>query len=184
VSEISFDALQGKHILVVGGSGRVGGSVVTQLIKRGAGRVTVGGTNQGRFQKSLERWKTLPIFNDPELLVDLQNKVDFATIYREDPTSVSAVLQKSPYDLVVHTAGPFQGKVSVKNGVLEACVNNKVAYVDVCDDYCTASAAKTKYQTQAQENGVPCLLSTGCWVSERAYDIPSEFRFYSCSSLL
>ena len=32
---ISHDALSEKHILVVGGSGRVGGSVVTQILKHG-----------------------------------------------------------------------------------------------------------------------------------------------------
>lgn len=40
-SKVSFDILPGKHVLVVGGSGRVGGSVVTQLVKRGC-KVTVG----------------------------------------------------------------------------------------------------------------------------------------------
>ncbi|CAB9505379.1 Saccharopine dehydrogenase [Seminavis robusta] len=156
-SSISFDALQGKRILVVGGSGRVGGSVVTQLVKRGASKVTVGGTNEDRFEQSMSRW--IQLFDDLEFV----NTVSFESVQREDPASFEKVLQASSYDLVVHTAGPFQGKVTARNGVLEACVANNVAYVDVCDDYCTATAAKTKYQKQAQENGVPCLLSTGCW---------------------
>lgn len=51
-------------------------------------------------------------------------------------------------------------KVNTPNGVLEACVNNRVPYIDVCDDYCTAMAAKTKY-SQITES--PCVISTGCW---------------------
>lgn len=159
-SAIDFNALDGKRILVVGGSGRVGGSVVTQLIKRGASHVTVGGTSEERFEQSRSRWQQL--FEEEGVNFD-SNKVDFSVVNRESTASLSSVLEKSSYDLVVHTAGPFQGKVNAKNGVLEACVTNKVAYLDVCDDYCTASAAKSKYEKLAIENGVPCLLSTGCW---------------------
>ena len=51
-------------------------------------------------------------------------------------------------------------KLVAKNGILEACILNKVAYVDVCDDYCTASAAKARYADKAK---APCIISTGCW---------------------
>lgn len=152
-SSISFDSIQGKKVLVVGGSGRVGGSVVTQLVKRG-GQVTVGATREETFEASRTRW----IDSFPELSTQLQ-QVDFLTVDRE----VAASLTPEGYDLVVHTAGPFQGKLKTPNGVLEACVNAKVPYVDVCDDYCTAMAAKGKYAQQAQDSGVPCIVSTGCW---------------------
>lgn len=75
-------------------------------------------------------------------------------------------------DLIVHTAGPFQGKVNSPNGVIKACVEHGVGYIDVCDDYCTARAAKAAYTDKAtsiNSNGsssaspVPCILSTGCW---------------------
>jgi NADPH:quinone reductase-like Zn-dependent oxidoreductase len=52
----SFESLRGKKVLVVGGSGRVGGSVVTQLIHHGAGWVVVGGTDPDRFQQAQQRW--------------------------------------------------------------------------------------------------------------------------------
>ena len=158
-SKISFDCLENKKILVVGGSGRVGGSVVTQLIKRGASRVTVGGTNLNRFEESRARW--MELFSKQQ--ENFQHNVDFVAIDRENQESISSALKAGSYDLVVNTAGPFQGKVTAKNGVLEAAIMNKISYVDVCDDYCTASAAKTKYAKQARDNGVPCLISTGCW---------------------
>jgi len=89
--------------------------------------------------------------------------VKFFAIDREDSSSVSKVLQETSYDLTVHTAGPFQGKIKTPNGVIAACVEQKVPYVDVCDDYCTASAAKSKYEEIAKNNEVPCIISTGCW---------------------
>jgi NAD(P)-dependent dehydrogenase (short-subunit alcohol dehydrogenase family) len=152
---ISFGAIQGKRILVVGGSGRVGGSVVTQLMKRGA-KVIVGSTNLESFEVSRSRWQQMFEFLDT-------NSIDFASLDREDPASIASVLKEKLPDMVVHTAGPFQGKVSKKNGVIDACVSNQVAYVDVCDDYCTAMAAKSKYSERAKKGSTPCIISTGCW---------------------
>jgi saccharopine dehydrogenase-like NADP-dependent oxidoreductase len=154
-----FDALEKRNVLVVGGSGRVGGSVVTQLIKRGA-TVTVGGTSLDNFATSKQRWQELQM-ND--VLVARIGAIDFVRLNRESKETVSAALEKKPYDLVVHTAGPFQGKVSTPNGVIDACISGKVPYVDVCDDYCTASAARSRYMEKARTNKVPCIISTGCW---------------------
>lgn len=151
-SKISSSVLEGKHVLVVGGSGRVGGSVVTQLVQSQS-RVTVGGTSPESFQAAKAR---------NTLWTD--DNVDFAVVDKQDSDSILSVLKNGSYDLVVHTAGPFQGKATATNGVLEACVSSIVPYVDVCDDYCTAMAAKTKYASKAQEEGVPCIISTGCWV--------------------
>ena len=133
---------------------------MTQLVKRGS-KVTVGGTSEERFRTSQSRW--LDIF--PELSNSLK-EVDFVAVNREQANSVQAVLNgdgNDKYDMVVHTAGPFQGKVTTPNGVLEAAVALSVPYVDVCDDYCTATAAKTKFANKAAENKVPCIVSTGCW---------------------
>ncbi|GKY92263.1 hypothetical protein MPSEU_000197400 [Mayamaea pseudoterrestris] len=155
VSSLSFDILQDKKILVVGGSGRVGGSVVTNLVQRNIGSVVVGGTSVNRFIASQQRW--LQLF--PEHADRLQ-AIEFVAIDREQADSVCKVLTKMNFDAVVHTAGPFQGKVLAPNGILDACIQANVPYIDVCDDYCTASAAKTKYSAQAK---VPCIISTGCW---------------------
>ena len=172
---MSLEDLAGKKILVVGGSGRVGGSVVCQLTKHGA-KVTVGGTRSETFEVSRSRWK--------QLFPEFGNKFDtvpFEKVNREDDQSVVTVLKKAMesgygYDLVVHTAGPFQGKVNTPNGVIKACVENGVRYLDVCDDYCTASAAKTKYTETALKNGVPCILSTGCWVSDTDFASKDSFQ--------
>lgn len=167
-SAISLNVLAKKKILVVGGSGRVGGSVVTQLAKHQA-QVTVGGTNPDSFEATKYRWRTRELFANAQ-------DVRFAKVDKEDASSISAVLlQNEKYDLVVHTAGPFQGKENVRNGVLEACIVQKVPYIDVCDDYCTAMAAKSKFSKPAEENGVPCIISTGCWVST-LFGVTVEYR--------
>ncbi|RVW54218.1 hypothetical protein CK203_080172 [Vitis vinifera] len=44
-------------------------------------------------------------------------------------------------DLVIHTAGPFQQ--AEKCTVLEAAIETKTAYVDVCDDTTYAWRAKS-----------------------------------------
>lgn len=152
-----LEALRGKRVLVVGGSGRVGGSCVQRLVQCGVDHVTVGGTQEGSFLDAQQRWVRLL----PKQRAGLES-VDFANLDREKAASVQEVLANQ-YDLVIHTAGPFQGKVGVPNGVLEACTIAKVPYVDVCDDYCTASASKTKHHAKAVANDVPCLVSTGCW---------------------
>lgn len=154
VQSFSLDAFQGTRVLVVGGSGRVGGSVVTQLIQAGAKQVSVGGTSEDRFQAAKRRWQV----QFPNQQHSFEDRVDFLPVQREEATSISSHLQG--YDLVIHTAGPFQGKVSTPNGILTACVEQSVPYLDVCDDYCTARAAQARYGTAAT---TPCILSTGCW---------------------
>ncbi len=177
-STIDFDVLENKRILVVGGSGRVGGSVVTQLLKRGA-KVTVGGTRAESYYASKLRW--LELFPSIDTA-----RIEFTKVDRESRDSISSVLKSKEFDLVVHTAGPFQGKVARPNGVIDASVANGVPYVDVCDDYCTASAAKTKYQKKAQDSQVPCIISTGCWVSFAYFLCKFAFQNdpYPCNNVL
>ena len=154
-SNISFNALKGKRILVVGGSGRVGGSVVSQLVKRGCHQVTVGGTSLSNYEQAVTRWKRLfPALDFQEL--------SFLSVDRERAETLMAATNNiQKYDLIIHTAGPFQGKVATPNGILQACIEASIPYMDVCDDYCTASAVKTKYAAVA--TAPPCILSTGTW---------------------
>jgi saccharopine dehydrogenase-like NADP-dependent oxidoreductase len=207
-ADISFDRLLGQRILV-GGSGRVGGSVTTQLVSHGA-VVTVGGTQRQSFVDARQRWiQQFPKFDEA-----LQ-KVSFVELDREQPDSILRVLLReqhqrqiaatalqddvdvvveanrpdastrsstdestvaagataaavaaaieAQFDLVVHTAGPFQGKAHTCNGVLQASIQAGIPYLDVCDDYETATAARTQYSALATEQKVPCIVSTGCW---------------------
>jgi saccharopine dehydrogenase-like NADP-dependent oxidoreductase len=156
-------SLNNKRILVVGGSGRVGGSVVRQLLKNQA-RVTIGGRSEQRCNEARSRYEKLWAADLSSQLQFQVSEIGFASLDCSRADSVSTILGQGSFDLVVHTAGPFQGKVDVPNGVLEACVTNRVPYVDVCDDYCTASAAKSRFAAMARDANVPCIISTGCWV--------------------
>ena len=66
-------------------------------------------------------------------------------------------------DLVIHAAGPFQRKKSW--AVLEAAIELKVPYVDVCDDEDYAYQAK-EYHQKAVDAGVPCIISAGIYPGE------------------
>lgn len=134
----------------------VGGSVTTQLVQHGS-NVVVGGTNRDNFLKTQKRWIDLFPAKSEQL-----EDVQFVSLDRENVASAEKVLLE-PFDLVVHTAGPFQGKVGTINGILEACLKSSVPYIDVCDDYCTATATKTRFAAMAKERNVPCIVSTGCW---------------------
>jgi len=157
--EITFDNLIKKTVLVVGGSGRVGGSVVTQLIKRGS-NVVVGGTRQESFDISQQRW--IQMF--PEFKNEI-NSIQFYTLNKENANTITSAIKSTTVevDLIINTAGPFQGKAKTPNGVLEASIENNIPYIDVCDDYCTARSFKTTFAQQAQERNIPCIISTGCW---------------------
>lgn len=83
------------------------------------------------------------------------------TVDKDSEASLS--LLDLNFDLVVNTAGPFQGKSKRKNLLLGKCISGGIPYIDVCDDFDTAKRAKSDYHEAAVESNVPVILSTGCW---------------------
>ncbi|CAM9910938.1 unnamed protein product [Ectocarpus sp. 12 AP-2014] len=147
---------KGARVIVVGGSGRGGGSTVRAL-RQLAGpdlELLVGGRSQRNFVKSVERWRTLPGADEGYDYSD----VKFVELDLGDAASLASALNGC--DLVVHTAGPFQRKTRPE--VLEAAIAAKVPYVDVCDDARLATVAKT-LNDKAQEAGVSATISAGIW---------------------
>ncbi|KAL3769842.1 hypothetical protein ACHAW5_000714 [Stephanodiscus triporus] len=63
--------------------------------------------------------------------------------------------------LVVHTAGPFQGRRSPN--LLSSCIDMSIPYVDVCDEWELAESSKLEYHARAMEANVPCVVSAGIW---------------------
>ena len=140
-------------VLVVGGSGRVGGSTLRWLerLSRGAVagasplRLASGGRSITRFQAAQRR------LNQPDLAfvdVDLGHSVE----------KLSAAVRGA--QLVVHTAGPFQGRSQPK--LLEACIAAGVAYCDVCDEWPLSQQAK-QLSAAAAAAGIPAVVSSGIW---------------------
>eukprot|EP00904_Undaria_pinnatifida_P012410 jgi/Undpi1/829/HiC_scaffold_10.g04293.m1 len=149
-------AAQDTKVVVIGGSGRVGGSTVRALRQLLGPNVelVVGGRSERNFVKSVERWRTLP---GAPVGCDYSD-VKFSQIDLEDAPSLAKAL--AGCDLVVHTAGPFQRKSRPE--VLEAAIQAKVPYVDVCDDAGLATVAKGLCG-RAEEAGVAATISAGIW---------------------
>ncbi|CAM9708080.1 unnamed protein product, partial [Ectocarpus fasciculatus] len=145
------------RVIVVGGSGRVGGSTVRALRQlAGPGlELLVGGRSQRNFVKSVERWRTLPGGGEGYDYSD----VKFVELDLGDAASLASALDGC--DLVVHTAGPFQRKTRPE--VVPAAVSTPlVPYVDVCDDARLAMVAKALNE-KSQEAGVSATISAGIW---------------------
>lgn len=140
-------------VLVVGGSGRVGGSTLRwldHLSSRGNGglaplKLASGGRSFSRFEASQRRLK-LPDLAFVE--IDLGRSLE----------QLTAALRGTK--LVVHTAGPFQGRTQPK--LLQACIAAGVSYCDVCDEWPLSQHAKA-FAASAAAAGVPAVVSCGIW---------------------
>ena len=140
-------------VLVVGGSGRVGGSTLRwldHLSSRGNGglaplKLASGGRSFSRFEASQRRLK-LPDLSFVE--IDLGRSLE----------QLTAALRGTK--LVVHTAGPFQGRTQPK--LLQACIAAGVSYCDVCDEWPLSQHAKA-LAASAAAAGVPAVVSCGIW---------------------
>ena len=140
-------ALASSDILVVGGNGRVGASTVKWLdilSKRNNmnAKLAIGGRSAANFASTKERLGLPDVDFTP---VDLDGGLAALT---------SAV---SGASLVVHTAGPFQGRA--EPSLLKACLAAGVPYCDVCDELVLSRNAKAL----SSEANVPCVVSCGIW---------------------
>ena len=139
-------------VLVIGGNGRVGASTVRWLNRLscccGVGtplRIAIGGRSRANFEAVRNR------LDLPELMfVPVDLEAGMASL-------VSAVRGAR---LVVHTAGPFQGRS--QPDLLRACIEAGVAYCDVCDEFALSRNAKT-LSKDAAAAGIPALVSCGIW---------------------
>ena len=143
----------GFDVLVVGGNGRVGASTLRwfdRLLRRrsvvsGLPRLAVGGRSFETFQKTQDR---LSLSNLAFLPVDLEGG------------SQALIRAVERAKLVVHTAGPFQGRSAPD--LLRACIAAGVPYCDVCDEFALSRNGKA-LSAEARAAGVPAVLSCGIW---------------------
>lgn len=85
-------------------------------------------------------------------------KAAFAQCDITSPESLAKALDGA--DLVINCAGPFQKRESCQ--VLEAAIDAKVPYIDVCDDMAFARRAKTLHE-KAKAAGVAAVTTTGIY---------------------
>ncbi|KAH6765914.1 Saccharopine dehydrogenase [Perilla frutescens var. hirtella] len=162
-----------SRILILGGTGRVGGSTALALKKFCPHlRIVIGGRNRDKGAAVVSK---------------LGNSTEFVEVDISDSNSLEKALKG--VDLVVHTAGPFQQ--AEKCTVLEAAIQNKIAYLDVCDDTSYAQRAKS-YMNRAMDANVPAITTGGiypgvsnvmaaelvCAAKSDDNGVPERLRFY------
>ena len=149
LSVLSVVAVKSKpKVLVLGGTGRVGGSAVRALIAEDLiESIDVGGRSIDNYNDLISRqpitktagFKEIDIYNDIVLRESIKD-----------------------YDIIVNTAGPFQGLDT--SPVLTACCDLGLTYLDVCDDIRLSNICRNEEnQKLAKNTNAKAVISTGIW---------------------
>ena len=139
-------------VLVIGGNGRVGASTVHWLSRLSRCcsegtplRLAIGGRSRASFESVRNRLQLPELAFRP---VDVEAGAE---------SLISSVRDAR---LVVHTAGPFQGRS--QPDLLRACIAAGVAYCDVCDEFVLSRHAR-QLSDDAAAAGIPAVVSCGIW---------------------
>ena len=124
-----------QKVLVIGGQGRIGASVVTDLLAHTNATVTITGRQQ--------------------LSQNLPSPCEFRALDLSDRQAVRAAIAE--HHLVIHCAGPFSYRDA---HVLETCITQGVNYLDVADNPRYVREALQLRQAAAAQ-GVTAIVSTG-----------------------
>mmetsp|Transcript_55416 Transcript_55416/g.64809 ORF Transcript_55416/g.64809 Transcript_55416/m.64809 type:complete len:463 (-) Transcript_55416:375-1763(-) len=147
-----------RKILVVGGNGRVGGSSARhlQVLDEGGVELLLGGRSQASFEKSKAR--IIGQLQDASISIPT---IQFQQLdLNSSPSALAQVIRSCGARAVVHTAGPFQTRTNPT--LMQASIEAKVPYVDVCDEPLLCEAGKN-LSNLAKENGVVAVTAAGIW---------------------
>ena len=138
-----------KKVVFVGGTGRVGAASAAALVANdpSVAKVVLAGRSDAAAAEAMERHPSL------------RGVAEFAKLDTADASSVASAIAGA--DLVVHSAGPFQGGGD-KCAVMDAAIAAGVPYLDVCDDADYARSAKSRHAA-ALAAGVPCITTAGVY---------------------
>jgi saccharopine dehydrogenase-like NADP-dependent oxidoreductase len=138
-----------KKVVFVGGTGRVGAASAAALVANdpSVAKVVLAGRSDAAAAEAMERHPSL------------RGVAEFAKLDLADASSVASAIAGA--DLVVHSAGPFQGGGD-KCAVMDAAIAAGVPYLDVCDDAEYARSAKSRH-ADALAAGVPCITTAGVY---------------------
>jgi saccharopine dehydrogenase-like NADP-dependent oxidoreductase len=129
-----------KQVLIVGGRGRIGSSIAEDLLRYTQAEITI----TGRTPDPRQAWKST-----------LGDTVKFLPLDLADHTSVVQAVASA--DLVIHCAGPFRYR---DGGVLKACIDQGVNYIDVSDDRRFTQNALAMGDA-AQAAGITAIVNSG-----------------------
>jgi saccharopine dehydrogenase-like NADP-dependent oxidoreductase len=162
----TFSAHSPKKVLVIGGSGRVGGSAVRALFKRSfqdeseSLRLTVAGRSVDSWHSTATRLSNSLRDSKTGNHQSIKESIDFVPLDIHSESDLERIIPY--YDLIVHTAGPFQ---QLKNpNVLNTAMKYGKLYLDVCDDIKLSEICRSeKFQAVAKANSGVAIISTGIW---------------------
>jgi lysine 6-dehydrogenase len=129
------------RFIVLGGAGDIGCVVTKDLVAAaGSDEVCIGDID-------LEKAR--------EMAGDLGSKVTARVVDINDASGLAGALKD--YDVAVNCVGPFY-----KHGskVLEACIQARVHYVDICDDY-DAAELLLGFGGQCRQAGITAIICQG-----------------------
>lgn len=129
-----------KHVLIVGGSGRIGSSVAADLLAHTSAEIVITGRNTLAGVQVRDR---------------LGTRVQFLGLDLSDRENLTAAISGS--DLVIHCAGPFHYRDAI---VLKTCIEHGVNYVDV-SDHPSFTRKAMDYAELAANAGVTAVINTG-----------------------
>jgi saccharopine dehydrogenase-like NADP-dependent oxidoreductase len=126
-----------KHVLIIGGRGRIGGSIAEDLLKYSDAEITITGRSPISRKEKLNQY------------------LHFKILEISDQRSLQETIANS--DLVIHCAGPFALR---DQSVLKTCIAEKVDYLDVSDDRrFTIEALSLNHK--AEQEGITAIINTG-----------------------
>lgn len=128
------------RVLILGGSGRVGSSVAADLLNHTQADIVIAGRNSVLGKKVSDR---------------LGDRVQFLSLDLADAQSLKAAI--SDANLVIHCAGPFPYRDA---GVIKACIDAGVNYVDV-SDHPSYTRKAVDCRAVAAAAGVTAIINTG-----------------------
>lgn len=144
-------------MLIIGGTGRAGSQTARALgtFDDLCVDITIAGRNVSRGEKIV---KGLSKSTSATMHAgNLNNR--FAAVDVNHAGDLEALVAE--HDVVVHTAGPFQGR-NTPCEVLRASIKAGCDYVDICDDVSHAEMA-VSLATKAKQAGTRALICTGVY---------------------
>jgi len=129
-----------QRVLIIGGCGRIGGSIARDILAHTDAEVTITGRNPQLGMAALDR---------------LGAKVQFQVLDLANLQQLEDAVAKA--DLVVHAAGPFHHRQA---DVLKTCIKQRKNYVDVSDERSFTRKALALHD-QAETAGITAIINTG-----------------------
>lgn len=129
-----------ERVLILGGSGRIGRSVATDLVKQTPVEITIAGREPQTGNQVAQ---------------GLGSQVQFLALDLADQTGLQRAIAAN--SLVVHCAGPF---VHRDARVLQTCIQEGVNYVDVSDNRAFTLKALAQ-KAAAEAAGITAVVNTG-----------------------